>query len=143
MQYTNNNINNNNNYLTLGVHESGRLATAYFSKNNIDILHEAIVKGVYRNSGGKYEIGKQDEKELLIIMRFYYMEHGSFTDKDLNDEIRLLNTMVAKHCILKIMNSINEYMVFVKDANAPLGVFENAINANNKGDKSIEMKPFF
>lgn len=127
---------------TKGVHEADDLAKGYFSQENVERLHERIRFGVYRMSGGKHVIDKQSEEELIVIMRYFYLECGSFKKFMIQEEIEKLNKQVIAYCVPNIMNEIQSYMKYLDDSgknNAPL---EHAHNTNIKGSKSIEMKPF-
>jgi hypothetical protein len=127
---------------TKGIHEADELANIFFSQDNIERLQQAIRYNVYRSSGGKHVIDKQSEQELKIIMRYYYLDYGSYRSFMIQDEIEKLNTMVIRYCVPRILNEIEMYLKFLNDSEKDKQVMEHSINTSIKGNKSIEMKPF-
>ena len=52
----------------------GLCSAAFFSKENIQIIQNAIKAGVYKLSNGNFVVGNQNEDTLKIIMRSIYLE---------------------------------------------------------------------
>ena len=59
-----------------GQQEKTLLSTIYFSKENIQIVHNAIRSGVHQKSRGRFTIGNQNVDTLKIIMRSIYLQHA-------------------------------------------------------------------
>ena len=59
-----------------GQQEKTLLSTIYFSKENIQIVHNSIRAGVHKKSNGRYVIGRQNVDTLKIIMRSIYLQHS-------------------------------------------------------------------
>ena len=49
----------------------------FFSRRNIEYLHQQIIKQVYFSSNKKHIIGKQNETQLQIIMRSIFLQHAN------------------------------------------------------------------
>ena len=65
-----------------GTFEQTLLSNTYFSKKNIDIVHNIIRKGVYDKSDSKLIIGPQNLESLVQIMRsFFFTIFKKFTNK--------------------------------------------------------------
>ena len=68
---------NENNIATINRLYSGNcVSELFFSRDNIDIIQEGIIKSVYLRSNNEYKIGKQSEQELTIIMRSIYFQNS-------------------------------------------------------------------
>ena len=59
-----------------GTNSSTQLSHAYFSKENIKIIQNAIKAGVYKLSNGIFTIADQNEDTLKIIMRSIYLQNA-------------------------------------------------------------------
>ena len=59
-----------------GQQERTLLSQLYFSKENIQIVQNAIRAGVYTQSNQRYKIGPQSLDTLKIIMRSIYLQHA-------------------------------------------------------------------
>lgn len=127
---------------TMGIHEADDLAHLFFAQKNIDKLQQLLRFGVYRNSGGKHVIDNQSEQELKVIMRSFYLDHGSFKSFMIEDEIKQLNKLVYDFCVPRILNEINSYVRFLDDSRKASDPMQHARNTSTKGDNSIELKPF-
>jgi hypothetical protein len=127
---------------TKGIHEADALANMFFSRANIDKLQQLIRFGVYRNSGGKHVIDTQSEDELKVIMRSFYLDHGTFKSFMIEDETKHLNKLVYEFCIPRILNEIKTYMQYLEDSQKSSAPMQHAQSTSIKGNNSIEMKPF-
>ena len=59
-----------------GQQEETLLSSLYFSKENVQIVHNAIRAGVHKKSNGRYIIGKQNVDTLKIIMRSVFLQNA-------------------------------------------------------------------
>lgn len=125
-----------------GIHANNPLAKIFFSRTNIDALHEAIRYQVYVKSCKKHVISRQSETELKVIMRAIYLEHGRHKTYDILPEVRRLNQHVLDFTVPRIIQEINMYITYQNDINRlpmPMdrGQFQSA-----KGSKVLEQKNF-
>ena len=58
----------------VGNFQTTILSNTFFSAENVQILQNAIIAGVYKKSNKKYKIGNQDEDVLKTIMRAMYLQ---------------------------------------------------------------------
>ncbi len=72
------------------------LSCTFFSKENIQILQNAIRKGVYDRSNGQYVIAPQNCNELKIIMRSIFLQHANNLPCDIKNQIITLNNLVTE-----------------------------------------------
>ena len=92
------------------------LSCTFFSGENIQILQNAIRKGVYERSNGQYIIGNQSPDELKIIMRSIFLEHSNNLPCDIKYQIIKLNTLVTDYAIEQVYKEAVSYIKYKYDA---------------------------
>jgi hypothetical protein len=134
---TENNINSMSHSL-----EHSLLSRKFFSTNNINVIHKKIIIGVYENSNKKYSISKQNERELLIIMRSYYLQFGKNLDTNIQQQVDNLNKMVIDWSVEEIIKNIDQYVIYKQTASTLPIPMERSQLPSQKGLKSLEIKSF-
>lgn len=122
--------------------EHSSLSRKFFSRDNINKIHKKIIIGVYDKSNKKYLISKQDEKELLIIMRSYYLQYGKNLTTDIQGQVNTLNKMVIDWSIDEIIKNIDQYMIYKQTASILPMPLEHSQLPSQKGTKTLEIKSF-
>lgn len=124
-----------------GSFERSNLSVTYFSKQNIEILQNSIIKEVYNNSNGRFQIGYQDEDTLKIIMRSIYLQHSSNLNTQIREQVEALNKKVLEYCVPQICSEAAAYIQYKNDIstlavplNHPVSTYSNNI---------LELKKFF
>tara|TARA_B100001142_G_scaffold211370_1_gene209563 strand:+ start:791 stop:1435 length:645 start_codon:yes stop_codon:yes gene_type:complete len=59
--------------------EKNNLSRAFFSNNNVALIQNKLIDGVYKKSNNKIIVGKQDPEVLDIIMHSIYLQYGKNT----------------------------------------------------------------
>lgn len=132
--YNENNLNTINRvYTGTGVSET------FFSKENIDIIQEGIINTVYNRSNGSYEIGKQSDQELNIIMRSIYLQEGKNLNYDIMTQVRELNTKVIKWCVDEVIKNIKQYIEYKRSVSTLPMPMEHSLLLSQKGTKTLEL----
>jgi len=153
--YDNNNqqsytINNNDqrllkkdSYKTISQLYSGNcVSETFFSSQNTDIIQEGIINSVYNKSNGKYQIGRQSDQELKIVMRSIYLQYSKNLNYNINEQILDLNTKVIRWCVDEILSNIKQYLEFKKNVSTLPMPLERAQLPSQKGTKTLEIKSF-
>ena len=96
--------------------ECSTLSKAYFSKENMQIVQNAIRAGVYEKSNKQYIIGQQDIVSLKIIMRAIFLQYSRNIQNNITKEIEFINNIVVQHCVPKIMSEAKAYIKYKHDA---------------------------
>tara|TARA_B000000475_G_C15951579_1_gene429028 strand:- start:209 stop:691 length:483 start_codon:yes stop_codon:yes gene_type:complete len=116
------------------------LTSLYFSENNINLIQEEIIKYLYNKSNGKYNIGKQSDTELKIIMKSMYLsKRDKLTDNNVVNQVKSLNKMVILECSRIIEINLLQHLNYVKDLNKLPNFQELPQNVSNKGTKYLEL----
>ncbi len=125
-----------------GTHWDNDISRIFFSKQNIDVLQDAIRYQVYTKSCKKHVIDKQSETELKLIMRAIYLEKARHATQDILAEVRRLNSNVLDFCVPKILQEINIYMYYRDDISHLPVPLERGQFSSSKGQKVLETKQF-
>ena len=125
-----------------GNWESTTLSNTFFCKDNIQLLNNAIRKGIYDKSQGKYSIGPQNEDELKIIMRAIYLQNALNLNNNITQQISALNKIVLDYCIPQIFGEIQGYIKYTHDVSNMYTPIDRPTYSNVK-DKTLELKKWF
>jgi len=142
------------------------VSSLFFSKKNIDALQLGICNKVYNESGGKYNIGRQSETELKIIMRSIYFSslqnsfmnfkqniEGNYNNmlNKINDnssnnvigQVRNLNKAVLDWAVPEILTNIRQFDKYKEDVSIlPIPIDRPSLTSIS-GTKTLELQSFF
>jgi hypothetical protein len=124
-------------------HSTTPLNTVFFSKDNIDTLQREIQRQVSAMSGGKYQIGRQSDDDLRIIMRSYYLMFGRNDPSNVAGELSELNSRVIGYCAGKIYSEVDFHQFYLKDLEEFAPAIANPVNTQVYGTRYGELKSFF
>ena len=128
---------------TIGQWEDTPLSKAYFSKENIQIIQNAIRAGVYNKSNGKYIIAPQDCDALKIIMRSVFLQYSVNLQTHITQQISELNNFVVNYCIQEVYNSAQSYMKYLYDASTLSVPLSTPIMASQRDKNNYLMPNWF
>jgi len=125
-----------------GLWEDSSLSNAYFSRENLEIVQNAIRKGIYDKTNGQYVIDNQDCDSLKTIMRGVYLEHSANLPTNITQQIVELNKIVINFCIQQIYSELRAYVQYLHDASTLVVPIAHPI-MSTLADKQLELKPWF
>ena len=134
------NITSYRNALT-GNLEDNMLSKVFFSKGNIILLQRKIIKEVYNNSKGRFQIGYQDEDTLKIIMRSMYLQHAANNPENITAQVEALNQLVADYCVPQICSEAQAYINYKNDVSNLAVPLQRPVSTYN--NNILELKKFF
>lgn len=120
-----------------------RLSDLYFSAENIQIVQNGIRAGVYQMSKGRFNVAPQDETNLKIIMRSIFLQYSKNLNQDIPGQIKALNNKVLEYCVPEVHNEAASYIKYKHDVSTLAVPEARPVFANNKGSKTLELKPWF
>ena len=126
-----------------GQQEKSLLSVVYFSKENIQIVHNAIRAGVYEKSNNLHVIGPQNIDTLKIIMRSIYLQNALNKPCDITKQVEDLNQMVVDFAVPQIMGEVKGYLKYKEDISTLVTPMSRPANMSRRGHKTLELKPFF
>ena len=125
------------------LHSSTPLTSVFFSQDNIESLQTQIHDQVMAMSGGKYDIGRQSDDDLRLVMRSYYLMFGRNDPTKVSSELAELNGRVVGYCSGKIYSEVEFHMFYRKDLEEFAPAIANPVNTQVYGTRSGELKSFF
>jgi len=124
------------------IHKATPLNTIFFSKANIDQLQADIQQQVYLMTDSKHRIDKQNEDDLKLIMRSYYLMFG-LNSPDVARDLKDLNSRVIGYASGKIFSELDFYLFYRQDIQDFAPPIANPINVASYGTRYGELKSFF
>ena len=94
------------------IQTSSNISRIFFSSKNINLLHNIIIKEVFRQSNNQFKIGRQSDNELKLVMRSIFLQHSKNVEHNIEQQLKHLNTIVLDYCINNIMSNINMHLTY-------------------------------
>ena len=115
------------------------LSDIYFSIENINALQEGIRIRILNESKGEYNISRQNDTELKIIIRSIYFQYAKhYTHIPVLQQVKDLNRLVLDFAVKDIISNIKMKEKYMKDISKfpePLDLPELS---TMKGTKQLE-----
>lgn len=124
-------------------HETSILNTAFFSKQNKQIIQNGIKAEVDKMTGTI--VDNQSDTELTIVMTSIYFQYARNDESSTNairTEIEMLNTLVIDYCAKKVASNALQYFQYKKDISKLPEPMNYPSNYNIKGEKTLMLPPF-
>lgn len=118
------------------------LSSTFFSNSNIEYLHSAIQRQVFLMSKGKYQVGRQSDDALRIIMRSYYLMFARNDPYQVSQELKELNDRTIGFCATKVFSEADFHAFYVKDVQDFAPPIANPMNVSGRGTKDLELRRF-
>jgi len=125
------------------IHQSTPLNEIFFSQGNIETIQKGIQEQVNRMSGNKYQIGPQDEQQVKIIMRSYYLMYSENNTAQIKEELDDLNGRVIGYASAKVYSEVDFHQFYLKDLEEFAAPIANPMNVGVYGTRTGELKSFF
>lgn len=93
--------------------ECNLLNQLFFSAENIENLQTQIRYAVWMASNKQHVIARQDDTELVIIMRSMYLTYGKNLPTSIKQQIDDLNDLVIQEAVSKILSQIQQHILFL------------------------------
>jgi hypothetical protein len=117
-----------------------RVSELFFSTDNIDLLQLGIRNKILNKSNGKYNIGRQSDDELKIIMRSIYYQYSKNLPTNINEQVKELNTYVIEWSVPQIITNLKQDEKYRYDISTLPEPLERSLLTTQKGTKTLELK---
>jgi len=124
------------------IHTETPLNSIFFSQSNLAKLQSDIQDQVFLMTDSKHRIDKQNEDDLKLIMRSYYLMFG-LNSPDVARDLKDLNSRVVGYASAKIFSELDFYLFYRKDIEDFAPPIANPINVASYGTRYGELKSFF
>lgn len=124
-----------------GNWEKNAVSDAFFTRENVRRIQEALKKGVYEASGNKkYQISEQSVDEITMIMRAMYLQYSRNTPYNIEGQVKELNDMVVKWSVPRILSEVEAHFHYLKDISTLPVPLPQPIHLSSAGTKSLPFK---
>ena len=124
-------------------HEENNLNIRFFAQANIDLLQTQIHDAIFAMSNGRFNIDRQSDVDLKLIMRSYYLQYAENFPGREGEELDVLNKRVVNFAANRIMVELEAYQYYRKDILDFPAPIANPINVKIYGTRTGELKSFF
>jgi hypothetical protein len=124
-------------------HKETPLNAVFFSQDNIDRIQQGVHDQVMLMSGNKYNIDRQNEDDVKIVMRSYYLTYAKNNPKMVADELEDLNRRSIGHISAKVYSEVDFHMFYRNDIEKFAPPIANPTNVHVYGSRVNELKSFF
>jgi hypothetical protein len=107
----------------------------FFSRTNINALHEGIRYSVFRRSG--HVIGHQNDMTLQIIMRSIFLTEARRMSGSVLEQVRGLNALVLDFAVDNILGALDSHLFYVQDTSKMPMPLEQSENVSRAGSRLI------
>jgi hypothetical protein len=125
------------------IHQETPLNQVFFSQDNIETIQRGIHDQVMLLSGGKYDIDRQNDDDVKLIMRSYYLMFSLNNPNNISAELADLNSRVIGYASARVYSEADFYMFYRKDLEDFAPPIANPMNPNVYGTRTGELKSFF
>ena len=109
------------------------LNTLFFSEFNVNLLQRAIRQD-FKNKTG-IAIDYQSNDDLYGIMRVVFINNSGDHNSRVNEQVKMMNTMVIKTAVGHIQSGVSQYMGYVHDMDRGLEPIDAPVNTSTTGNK--------
>lgn len=117
------------------IHTATSLTESYFSRENVDMIQNEIIKRIYNQTG--YSISRQSDTNLQIVMRSIYLQYGKNLPCQIKEQVLELNEEVYKECLRIIIPNMKQTVDFRRDLSKLPITMNRAVNVSSKGTKTL------
>lgn len=115
------------------------VSAIFLSDDNVNLLQGGIRNKILNLSNGKYNIGKQSDIDLKIIMRSIYFQYGKNTSNNVRAQVLDLNTRVIDWCVPEILSNIKQSDKYIMDISTLPVPLDRPNLTTQKGLRQLEI----
>lgn len=108
------------------------VSCAFFSKENIQLLQESLIKQVYIKSNKQYNIGYQCTDTLKTIMRSIYLTYSINNSNNILSQVQNLNNLVLEYSVNQIIGEATGYLKYLNDVSTLAIPISHPIRSDDK-----------
>ena len=98
-----------------GILQPTPVSDAFFSPANEQRVQNLIRWKVWKESDGKYTIGEQDDTELKVVMRSYYLQQGQNNPAiSVREQVNRLNAIVISYAVPNVISKVKQYNGYIQ-----------------------------
>jgi hypothetical protein len=100
----------------------GNLEQTFFSEDNVALINKQLILSVYKKTEKKFVICPQKEADLIIVMRYVFIEYSKNLPYDIKKQITELNCRVVSEILPIVMTNLDQKIGYYRDISTqPVG----------------------
>lgn len=103
------------NELKLSECNVGELEKTFFSKENIELINKQLILSVYNKTNKQFLICPQKEADLLVVMRYVFIEYSRNLPYDIANQIKDLNCQVVGEILPTVISNVDQKIGYLRD----------------------------
>jgi len=120
--------------------ETTPVSQLFFSTDNKEYIHKRIIDDVYVKSNKKYNISKQSDIHVLIIMRSIYLQYSRNVFCDIPEQVKELNEIVINDCVSRVLVEAEQRLKYNDIVSYLPKPLPQPVNTSIKGNKILYSK---
>nr|WBF70782.1 hypothetical protein [Megavirus caiporensis] len=121
----------------LGNQVENKISKLFFSPKNINLVQKQIIFNVFRETNGEYLIEKQNEADLIVVMRSIYYQYAKHLPNNITNQILQLNNLVVDEITPDIVSQIKAHFGYLDRAFGKFEPMDRPQNVSNTGTKTL------
>jgi len=118
--------------------QNSPVSLLFFSNDNMKRIQRQIKTTVYRLTNGTFKLeADQDEQDLLLAMRYIYIEHGKNLPDHIVKQVKILNEQTLNYIIPDIITNIKQHYDYLRDITQPINPMPQPLNVGRAGRKTL------
>jgi len=110
------------NEIKVSEDDLGILEKMFFSKENVDLINKQLILNVFKKTKGTFKICPQKEENLIIVMRYFYLEYARHLPYNFKEQIKELNCMVVGEILPTVITNADSRIGYMRDISTqPVG----------------------
>jgi hypothetical protein len=98
------------------------LHETFYSKENIELINKQLILQVYKKTNQTFLIKPQCESDLLIIMRYIYLQDAKNLPYDIKSQVKELNCKVVSEILPTVISNVDQKIGYLRDISVqPIG----------------------
>lgn len=98
------------------------LELIFFSKDNMNIINKQLILAVYKKTNKKFLICAQKEENLIIVMRYIFIEYAKNLPYEIPEQITELNCRVISEILPTVISNVDQKVGYIRDISTqPIG----------------------
>lgn len=109
------------------------LQKVYYDPKNINLIQKSIIREVYIKSNKKYLIDRQSDQDLLVVMRWVFLEYARHLPTNIREQIQELNNRVVNEVVPDIISGLDSHYSYLNSVFGVRNIMEYSINTSSRG----------
>jgi len=124
------------NQVNIAENQQNLLEKIFFSDENIELINKLLILTIFKKSDGEIKIAPQSKEQLIIVMRYIFIENAKHLPYNIKNQILELNYIVVNDIIPNIITNITQKIKYLDKLNKPRDLLPLPINVN-KNNKNL------